>query len=85
MRTTVTLDEDVARELERLQRERDISFKEAINSTLREGLGRKPRRRAYRIKARALGLRSGIDLDKALQLAAELEDQEIIRKLKLGR
>jgi ribbon-helix-helix CopG family protein len=38
MRTTLTLDEDVAAQLERLRRERDMSFKEAVNDTLRQGL-----------------------------------------------
>lgn len=32
-----------------------------------------------------MGLRPGIDLTKALQLAAELEDAEIVRKLELGK
>ncbi len=85
MRTTLTLDEDVARQLETLTRERGISFKEAVNSTLRKGLGRSPERRPYKIRARPLGLRPGINLDKALQLAADIEDEEIIRKLKLRK
>ena len=38
MRTTVTLDPDVAAKLKRVARERDISFKEALNSSVREGL-----------------------------------------------
>lgn len=85
MRTTVTLDEDVAAQLEQLRRERRISFKEAINSTLRNGLTRSAHRRPYKIKARPMGLRPGINLDKALQLAADMEDEEIIRKLQLRK
>ncbi len=38
MRTTLTLDEDVASLLGRLQRERDGSFKELVNEALRLGL-----------------------------------------------
>ena len=38
MRTTLTIDEDVAVELERLRRKRDVSFKEIINDVLRKGL-----------------------------------------------
>ena len=85
MRTTVTLDEDVARQLEQLTHEQRISFKEAVNSTLRKGLSGSRQRRAYRLKARALGLRPGIDLTHALRLAADMEDEEIIRKLKLRK
>jgi len=32
-----------------------------------------------------MGLRRGIDLDKALRLAGELEDAEIVRKLQLRK
>lgn len=38
MRTTLTLDEDVAIELERLCRSRNVSFKELVNNLLRRGL-----------------------------------------------
>ena len=85
MRTTVTLDDDVARELEQLQRDQGISFKEAVNSILRRGFGRDRKPRRYRLKTYPMGLRQGINLDKALQLAADLEDAEIIRKLRSGK
>jgi hypothetical protein len=48
MRTTLTIDDDVAAELERLRREKDLSLKEVVNDALRKGLretGRPPRRR----------------------------------------
>lgn len=32
-----------------------------------------------------MGLLPGVNLDKALQLAAEMEDEEIIRKLQLRK
>jgi hypothetical protein len=86
MRTTVTLDDDVAAKLKRLARERDISFKEALNSSVRRGFERgdaKPR--PYRVRTRDLGVRPGVNLDKALQLAGEMEDAEIIRKMRLGK
>ena len=35
----------------------------------------------YRVLARRLGARPGVNLDKALALAGELEDAEIVRKL----
>jgi hypothetical protein len=38
MRTTLTLDDDVAALLQRFQRERKVSLKEAVNSALRAGL-----------------------------------------------
>jgi len=46
MRTTVTLADDVAAELERLRRERSIGVSEALNELARAGMARKrkPRR-----------------------------------------
>jgi len=38
MRTTLTIDDDVAAELERLRRARDATLKELINDVLRRGL-----------------------------------------------
>jgi hypothetical protein len=38
MRTTLTIDDDVAVQLERLRRERNVSLKEVVNDTLRSGL-----------------------------------------------
>jgi hypothetical protein len=86
MRTTVTLDADVAAKLKQTARERGISFKEALNSNVRRGLestgvGARP----YRVPTRRLGARPGVNLDKALQLAGELEDAETMRKLQLRK
>ena len=53
---------------------------------LRRGLHDGPSPPApFRIDARPLGLRPGIDLDRALDLAARLEDDEIVRKLELHK
>jgi len=40
MRTTLTLDDDVAALLSRLQKQRGLRLKEIINQVLREGLAR---------------------------------------------
>lgn len=87
MRTTVTLDPDVAAKLKQTARESGISFKEALNSTVRRGLAQgRSKRRPYRLPpAHRMGARPGVNLDKALQLAGELEDAETIRKLRLGK
>ena len=86
MRTTVTLDPDVAAKLKETARERGISFKEALNTNVRRGLESETvAAKPYRLPTRRLGVRSGIDLDKALGLAADLEDAEIRRKLDLRK
>jgi hypothetical protein len=86
-RTTVTLDPDVAAKLKEEMRMRDISFKEALNSSIRRGLdkGGSPPPRPYKVRTAKMGARPGVNLDKALQLAGELEDQEILRKMALRK
>lgn len=86
MRTTVTLDPDIAARLNRLAVERGTSFKATMNATLRAGLEAgtsvaKP----YREATLNLGVQPGVDLTKALRLAAELEDEETVRKLELRK
>ena len=87
VRTTVSLDPDLAARLRELARERGDSFTETLNNTLRRGLaaGRAGSGKPYRLPSRRLGLRPGIDLEHALRVAAELEDAETIRKLELRK
>jgi hypothetical protein len=88
MRTTLTLDADLARELRRRAHETNRSFKEVVNEAIRAGLaqGRPARRRPFRLKSVHLGgVRPGVDLNKALQIASTLEDAEIARKLELRK
>jgi Ribbon-helix-helix protein, copG family len=86
MRTTVTLDSDLAAKLRAVARERGVSFKEALNSALRRGLtGGGGGSKRYRLASRRLNLRPGVDLEHALRLAGELEDAETIRKLELRK
>jgi len=76
MRTTLTLDDDLAGILEEKAREMGMSFKEVVNRTIRAGLGEPARRRrgpAPRVIPHSFGFKPGIDLDKLNQLADELE------------
>jgi hypothetical protein len=82
MRTTVTLDPDVAARLKAVARQRGISFKQALNTAVRAGLGGERRgTRSFKQHSQPMGLRAGYNLDKALQIAAVLEDEEIVRRL----
>lgn len=86
IRTTVTLDPDVAEQLKALARRRNVSFKAALNSAVRAGLAaERGDSTPYRVPARPMGLRPDIDLTHALALADSLEDDEIIRKLELRK
>jgi hypothetical protein len=87
MRTTVTLDPDVAAKLKATAREAGISFKEALNTSVRRGLDRgEAKPRPYKLPPPGnLGAKPGVNLVKALQLAGEMEDAETIRKMRLGK
>ena len=84
MRTTLTLDDRVAKTLKSLAHTSGKPFKQVVDEILRAGLGARatPVPRPYRLKPVSLGgVAPGIDLNKALRLAAALEDEEIARKL----
>lgn len=82
MRMTVILDDDVVELLKKRTRERDVPFKRVLNDAIRAGLAGDARApKPYRMKPRKLGVRPGVDLTKAVQLAAELEDADIVREV----
>jgi hypothetical protein len=86
MRTTVDLDPDVDARVRALARERGVPLRVVINEALRDGVGAGRRTGApYRLPSRPLGVRPGINLDKALAIAGDLEDEEIARKLELRK
>jgi len=86
MRTTVTLDPDVAARLRRLAAERGTSFKATLNDAIRAGLeGRRTGGQPFQETTHDLGIQPGIDLTKALEMSAALEDEATIRKLELRK
>lgn len=84
MRTTITLDPDVEALVTKAMRERGLSFKAAVNEALRRGLTDDVVAESYDTPAFAMG-RPKVKLDQATQLAAELEDEELLRKMQLGK
>ena len=76
MRTTITLDDDVAEGLRGEVRRSGRSFKETVNELLRLGLTirrqHKPGR-TFTGRARPLGLRPGLDYDRTSDLVEHLE------------
>ena len=76
MRTTLTLDDDVAARLKRLSR--GGRFKDLVNQALRRGLDRlesREPRTAYRVSAVKLGPRRA-DLDNVAEVLAETEGDD---------
>ena len=85
MRTTLTLDDEIAAELKDAAHQSGKPFKQVVNETLRAGLAVQkapPKARRYRLKPASLGkVRPGVDLDKALRLADAMEDEAIRQKI----
>ena len=76
MRTTLTIDEDIAARIEERRRRGGQSLKQVINRLLREGLRhdqRPPEARRYRTKTHKLQLRPGFDAARLNRLVDELE------------
>lgn len=78
MRTTLTLDEDVAAKLKAETRKSGRSFKEAVNYFLRLGLSSAQRneqtKKPFKIRTRPLGERSGLNYDDVWGLIEHLGD-----------
>lgn len=79
MRTTLTLDDDVAAALERARKQNDASLKEVVNQALRKGLpelARPPhRRKRFRTKPLSLGKCLVPSLDNIARVLAIAEGE----------
>ena len=77
MRTTLSLDDDVAILLERLQKERDATFRQIVNEALRQGLERLSElsdpKRSFRTQPVSLGTCSFPNLDNAWEVLSQAE------------
>ena len=77
MRTTLTLDEDVAAKLKAISRRSGRAFREVVNETLRQGLVKAPSgpsAKPFKIRARDLGpLAAGLSLDNISELLDRVE------------
>jgi hypothetical protein len=87
VRTTVTLDPDTERIIRNVMRERGVSFKQALNDAIRAGLAPTKGNGARRFtqKTYSLGAEQNFRWDKALAVADAIEDEELSRKLSLGK
>lgn len=89
MRTTLTLDDELAAALKSKAEQMGLPFKTVVNSVVRLGLEAElapPPARIYHLEPASLGeSRTEYDLDKALQLADAIEDSELARKLELRK
>lgn len=78
MRTTLTIDDDLAGILKRRARELGVPYTEVVNRALRAGLGddAKPSNQPPpQVIPHSFGLRPGIDPDKLNQLLDEMDGE----------
>lgn len=77
VRTTLTLDDDVAAKLRSLARRSGRPFRDVVNDAIRHGLAQPPPRRtrtAFAVESRDLGnLRPGLSLDNVAELIERAE------------
>ena len=81
MRTTLTLDDDLAADLNRTARLSGRSFKEVVNAVIRQGLsaGAQPsaaEHRPFVVQPQACGLQPGIDQLRLNQLVDQLDVEQ---------
>lgn len=83
MRTTVTLEPDLAKKVKALAHRRGLSFKQALNEVIRRGLTSPARQESqprYTLEPHPSGFRPGIDQGKLNQLFDQLEVEDFIAK-----
>ncbi len=82
MRTTLTLDDDVASKLKEHARRKRLPFKEVVNSVLRRGLvapePRRGRAEPFRVEVFDSAFRTGVDPLRLNQLSDDLEAEEAV-------
>ncbi|HXG65255.1 MAG TPA: DUF2191 domain-containing protein [Blastocatellia bacterium] len=76
MRTTLTLDDDVAEKLMAEQHRRGCSFKEIVNEILRVGLNTRRELKKtgrFRVEPKAMGYRADLNFDNIQELLDQAE------------
>jgi hypothetical protein len=88
VRTTATLDDDIAEKLQELAHTRRQPFKVVLNEVIRAGLGEAPITYAaepFVVEAQPCGLKPGYDDRRFNQLVDELDADAAAEKLRQGR
>lgn len=88
MRTTLTLEDDLARRLKELARSSDRNFKEVVNAAIRKGLSlgeaATDRQERFTVRPKACGFRTGVDPTKLNQLYDDLEMEDQRGNIEFG-
>jgi hypothetical protein len=88
MRTTLTLEPDVARLIEEAAARQRKPVKQVVNEALRRGLAPRGAARSakrYRVHPHRTELRPGVDAESFNKLVDELEDEAVVTKMRSAR
>ena len=85
VRTTLTIDDDLATQLHDQARRTGRTFRDVVNEAIRDGLLSGASESSCVPPVHELGIRPGVDLTKALQLVGQLEDEEVVRKMEIRK
>ena len=83
MRTTITLNAEAEGLVRKAMIDQKRSFKEVVNEAIMRSLSQAPRR-TVNLPTHSYGPPL-MNFDKATQLAGELENEEILRKMAMGK
>ncbi len=82
MRTTLTLDDDVAAKLKDFARRKKVPFKEAVNTLLRRGLvvpePRRARAKRFKVDVFDSPFRTGVDPLRLNQLSDDIQVEKAV-------
>lgn len=78
----MTLDPDTEALLRQIMRDHGVSFKQALNDAIRRGTAPNPKQ-SFTTRTKPLGT-TEVNIDRALQLSASLEDEELVRRMRVG-
>jgi hypothetical protein len=85
MRTTLTLDPDVAMKLKKRMAEKNLTLKETVNQALRQGLKAvveaEKKKTPFKVLPHSYGFKPGVDQNKLGQLLDQLDSEEFLRKM----
>jgi hypothetical protein len=80
MRTTLTLDDDVARLIDDAMHRERKPMKQVVNEALRRALSSEDKVEPYRISPHHSRVRAGVDVTALNRLADEFDDEAILAK-----
>jgi len=88
MRTTLTIDDAIMKRLKEEAHHSNLPLKQVVNTALEIGLRNlhdAPKHKDVALKTYSMGMPRNLDLDKALQIASAMEDDEIVRKMTIRK